>query len=98
MQPFSPVGDTVNVAVTATSQALALTSLGTMGGSVRIGNIGTQTVFIAFGSSSVTTTTAAGIPILPNTVEVFALGGVTHVAAIATAVGSTLYATSGQGV
>lgn len=98
MSPFSPVGGTVNVAVTATSQALALTSLGTMSGSVRISNIGTQTVFIAFGSSAVTTLVTTGLPILPNTVEVFALGGVTHVAVIATAVGSTLYATSGQGV
>lgn len=100
MTPFSPVGDTVNIAVTAASQALLLTSLGATSGTVRLVNIGNQTIFLKFGTSGTTTTTAAGFPLMPNTAEIFAFGSnaITHVAVIAATTGSTLYATSGQGV
>lgn len=94
---FSPVGTTVNVAVTGSNQYLAMTSLGGMGGTVRLANVGNQTVFILFGTGVVASTTTTGHPILPNTVETFDMGAATHIAVIAGTTGSTLYATSGQG-
>lgn len=94
---FAPVGVTVNLAVLATTSSVALTSLGGLGGTVRIANVGTQTIFITFGGSTITTATTTGMPIVANTAVNLDMGTATHVAAIAGATGSTLYATSGQG-
>lgn len=91
-RPFCPSGDTVNLAVTATAQDLALTAgLGT----IRIANVGNQTVFIHFGD---TATVANGIPLLANSAEVFAKGAVNSLSAIAAGTGSTIYVTTGDGV
>ena len=95
---FQPNGSTVNEATTASSQALALTGVGT-GAHVVITNIGSQVIFVAFGISTVTTAVTTGHPILANSAQIFTVPqGVTHVAHRAAATGSTLYATSGQGV
>lgn len=89
---FSPSGNTVNVAVTGTAQNLALTA-----GShnVRLANIGPQTLFLRF--DGVTATVSNGMPMAPNTVEMFAKGSASTISVIAATTGSTLYATSGDG-
>lgn len=91
---FSPIGDTVNIAVTATAQTLTFTAppSGQITGAVRLVNAGTQTVFARF--DGVTATVANGLPILPNT-EHLAAGGAA-VSVIAGTTGSTLYATCGS--
>ena len=94
-EPFTFASDTVNIAVTATSQALALTA-GT--GNVMLTNTGSQTVFIKLGDSAITVTVANGYPLLANSTQSFTKGSATHCAAIAAATGSTMYATSGEGV
>lgn len=91
-------GDTVNLAVTTASQALAVNTAPVGNRSVRIANIGTQTVFLKFGASGVTTTAGAGFPMLGNSVETFLIrADQTHVAAIAGATGNTIYVTLGEG-
>jgi len=89
---FSQKGATVNVAVTASAQTLTFSTTQPMD-NVRLANVGTQTVFVNF---QATATVNNGIPILAGTVELFsAIPG--SLSCIASAVGSTLYATVGQG-
>lgn len=99
IEPFLPVGVTVNIAATAASQVLALTPLiNNFIGSLRLANIGSQTLFVAFGTSNTTVTAANGVPLPTGLSELFHFSeGITHVAVIAAGVGSTLYATSGNG-
>lgn len=95
MIAFSQVGATVNVAVTGTAQTLTFTAYDTAETTVRLCNIGTQTVFINF---QATATSSNGIPLLANSSEVFSKGSALSVSAIAATIGSTLYATTGLGV
>jgi hypothetical protein len=90
-------GNTVNIAVTASDQTLTLTQTipATKGCQIRLVNSGTQTVFVRFDGTTVTTSN--GWPILPNTVEVFDISPGAAVHVIAAATGSTLYATLGYG-
>ena len=98
---FSAVGDTVNVAVTGTSQVIPLTA-GTT--NVLLTNIGTQTVFTKFGNSAVTVTVNNGNPLLANSTQSFGKtidasnNEATHCAVIAVGVGSTVYVSTGRGV
>lgn len=94
--PFSPIGATVNAAVTTTSAVVLLPVM--VSGTLRIINSGTAIIFLNFGSSAATATAAAGMPMLPNTIETFAKGDVTHVAVIGAATGSTVYITAGAGL
>lgn len=104
IRPFGPKPtnsqNTVNLAVTASSGSVAL--VGTPGQgyqSVRIVNVGTQTVFIEFSTGAATASTSVDMPMLPGTVEVFWLPKpITHVNAIAAATGSTIYCTVGEGI
>lgn len=100
MEVFLPIGNTADFAVTGTTANTQLRN--TMPGQpsvVRLANIGTQTVFVAFGDSTVAATVADGFPMIANSVECFSIpAGATHVAAIASGAGSTLYATVGEGV
>lgn len=97
IRPFNQKGSTVNLAVAGTSSSVAVTRSGVGTQSVRIVNSGAQTVFLNFGVSTVAATLAAGMPMLPNTVESFLLlNDVTHIAAIAAATGSTIYITTGE--
>ena len=98
-KPFK-VNATVNTAVTGSNQTLALgagVGLGTV--AVRVANIGTQTIFIDFGTSNTVAATATSIPMLANTVEVFTIpNDVTHIAFVAGTTGSTVYVTVGEGL
>jgi len=90
-------GNTVNLAVTATTGNVAVTRPSVGIQSMRIANIGTQTIFVNFGTSAVAAVLATSMPILPNTVETFCLQNeVTYVAAIAASTGSTMYITTGE--
>ena len=91
---------TVNLAVGAGSTNVAIASAVVNEQiDLRIANVGSQVVFVRIGSTNAVVAVAAtDIPILPNTVELFRGGGVPlFVAAIAAAVGSTLYITPGRG-
>ena len=102
---FYPQANTANVAIGNTSANVQYLSLaggagaGT-GSQVRLYNNSSQTVFVAFGSSNtVTAAVATGLPMAPNSVEVFSTPyQSSYVAVIAAAAGGTLYATPGEGV
>ena len=102
LQVFLPIGDTVNLSADVTSTRVALTDAGLGSGTeeVRLRNTGTVEVFVAFGDSTVVATVAAGVPLPPNSVEVFRVRtSATHMAAITAAAGpAVVYATTGQGV
>lgn len=95
--PFQPRGgatSTVNIAVTTAEQRLPLPTIALEGCTVRLVNVGTQTIFISFvGTSAV----ATSMPMLPNTVESFTFPQGSVISVISTATGSTLYATFGDG-
>ena len=90
-------GDTVHLSVGTTTSNVAATRSGMGTQSIRIVNSGTNVIFINIGTSTVTAAVATGMPILPYSVETFMLGkDDTHVAAICSATGNTLYITTGE--
>jgi len=99
MSTFKPFDDgTVALAVTSASASIDFTALHN-GSTARLANVGGELVYIKFGGSDVTAD-ENDIPMLGNTVEVFALpNGVTHCAAASdSSPGSnTLYITPGDG-
>jgi hypothetical protein len=98
--PFQPDGgasSTTNGAVTASSAQITLPAIGSDGGSLLLTNIGTQTVFIAYGNVTASVTTS--MPLLAASAQTISVpGGVTQLSVIAAATGSTLYCTAGRGV
>jgi len=107
LRPFEAQGggssfagnSTVNIVVTASNQVLAVNATPLGNRSVRIANIGTQTIFVAFGISTTTASVTGSMPILPNTVETFFMRNEnTHIAVIASSTGSTMYVTTGEGI
>lgn len=97
VRPFEFKGNTVNLAVTGSTQQLTFPAgVGTR--SIRVVNVGSQTIFINKGDSTVTASTSTSLPILANTVESFLIHPEdTTLAAIAAGAGSTLYITIGEG-
>jgi len=96
---FSPYGaDTVNITATTSSNRVALNlPTAPVNPDVRIYNAGTVPVFIVFGDSTVTATTAR-MPIPPGAVEVFTMGAqATHMAGITASGSAVVYATTGRG-
>lgn len=96
--PFQPRGGgyTTNAAVTGVSGTLNLPiTMPQEGATLRLTNIGTQTVFVTFDGSPATA--ANGMPLLANTTEAFTIGPGASINAIASGAGSTLYATMGDG-
>ena len=99
MDIFSPYGtDTTAVSVSGTTAAGALNlPTAPMPSSVRVFNATSVTVFIQFGISTVTATTA-NMPIPAGGVEIFEIGpAVTYIAGITASGTGTLYATTGRG-
>jgi hypothetical protein len=69
-----------------------------MNESIRVHNIGTNIVYIALGTDTVTASTTT-MSLAAGAVETFTLDdGQTHLAAIAGAAGNTLNITLGQGI
>ena len=97
IRPFMVKSNTTNIAVTGTTASTAILRPTVGIQSVRLLNNGSQTVFVEFGTSGVTAALATSMPLLPYTVETFALdNSTTHIAAIAALSGSTLYITTGE--
>lgn len=101
MDAFSPLGSTVAIAnaTTAGTSRVQLTAVALP--SIRVFNGSDRTLFIEFGASDVTASTATSTPVGAGTIEIFAINSAaTHIAAVASgsaAVGS-IYFTSGRGV
>ena len=98
---FSPTGATVTLSATNTTASSAIGS-GSANATrvIRISAPATnaQIVFVEFGNSAITATTAS-MPILPGTIEVFHVGEfATHVAHITASSTSTVYGTPGDGI
>lgn len=98
-QPFLPSGDTVTVSATSVTSAAAV-GAGSLSATrvVRVAAPASNgaIAFVEFGASTVTATTAK-MPVLPGTVEIFYVGGKTHIAAITASGAATLYVTPGEG-
>lgn len=99
MQAFFPTADTESIAVSAASQSINLER----GDQVRVMNNGSATVWIRFGASGVTVTTANGIPVPAGAIEVFSVtpglaSADLHVAVIAAAATGSIYFTPGDGI
>lgn len=96
---FKPFDDaTVSLAVASVSDRVSFTSRHN-GSTVRLTNVGDDLVWVKFGRSDVVANDN-DIPMLGNTVEVFAVpDGATHCAALSSASpgSNTLYVTPGDG-
>lgn len=93
---FRPLAATQNTAVLATATTVTLNyTNGTF--TIRLCNIGTQTVFVAFDGNAASLTTS--IPIPAGQTEAFTVSTNTpSFSVIASATGSTLYSTVGEGL
>lgn len=93
---FEPAGATLNSGdMTGSSITVTLTRPSDVNSSVRLANIGTQTVYVRLDGTAPTTST--GFPMPANTVETFSMPvGSTTVKVIGSS-GSTLYVTAGRG-
>jgi hypothetical protein len=91
---------TVNIAANNASQLVQLVSSSQVIQAVRAFNSGNVTVFVAFGSNTVTANASTSMPIgtsLPA--EVFSLpNGATYAAAITSSGNATVFFTSGEGI
>jgi hypothetical protein len=101
LRAFRPLGSnkTVNIVVGVANAVVAVpdTPFGTR--ALYCVNAGTQVVFVEFGLAGAVASLATSVAILPNTSKVFTFdNSLTHVAAIAPAIGSTLYITPGEGL
>ena len=98
LRPFEVQGNTVSAATTASSQALQINATPIGNRTIRIANVGNQTIFVSFGLSTVTASTATSTPIQAGSVETFFIRNETsHVAHIAGSTGSSIYVTIGEG-
>lgn len=98
---FEPdlTANTVSIAVSASSQSVALTGEGER--QILVTNDGTATVWIRFGGTGITTAVATGIPIPAGSAQVFTVrnvGSEARVAAIAAGSTGTIYFTPGLGL
>ena len=100
MLAFNPQ-PTVNITATTTTGNVSLgePANAAPGGTVRVFSAaGNPTIFIGFGTSAVTATLAASMPIAGGTIEVFEIPGAATYAAAITASGTgTIYFTPGRG-
>lgn len=98
IRPFNYRGNTINLAVTATSQNIALTQGGVGTSTVRVVNVGTNLIFFLLGKDNTVVVSATnGVPILPNSSETFLVpNDCLYIAVISSAVGNTAYFTTGE--
>ncbi len=103
MHSFIPEGNTSLIGVTTTASTAAQISSGSVSG-IRVANVGVVNVYLAIGDSTVTavlpttSAAAAGMPILPNSVETFDARPGCYLSAITTGGTAQLYATPGAGL
>lgn len=97
LRPFDANTATQNVAVTASNQSTAITATGQGTRSIRLANVGTQTVFVTITDAAATASVSTSIPVVANSVEVFLLRKENaYINVIAASTGSTLYWTVGE--
>lgn len=100
MFAFLPIPEsTANITVGAASARVAVPARA--GGSIRIMNNGTATVWVNFGDGTVTASMTTGMPIGPGSVEVVEapeITGTLNAAAIAAAATGIVYFTPGEGM
>lgn len=97
--PFSPIANTTNMSPTTATASLNFISTWPYqtGGTLRVVNSSNNYAFIAFGNGAApSVTTATGMPILPNSAELFTVGAQNWASAISTGT-AALYFTPGQG-
>lgn len=95
--PFKILGATTTAAVSTSSATSSIGKTSNSAGSVRIVNIGNQTIFVELGAAGVTASTTTSAPILANTEKTFYVKvDVTHIAYIAASAGSNIYFTFGE--
>lgn len=85
----------LNLSVTTTSASAALIGIGAH---IRVVNAGTTPCYVALHDGSGSASTATGMLMLGNTVEVFSRGDRTHIAAITASGTTTLNVTTGEGL
>lgn len=97
---FTPQGATVSIAVGAASANVEVVpGDDSVINSVRVVNLGDNVAFIEFGGDdTVEATEADSMPILPGTVESFAVTSTPVLWVAALGDGSTLYITPGSGI
>lgn len=102
LRAFRPLGNnqTVNIAVTASSQSLTIPGVPYGTRAVRIVNLGTDTIFIEFQDAATGAAVATSMPMVANTVEVFTLPNDKLTIKVIGAAGalSTMYVTYGEGL
>lgn len=87
---------TVTIAVTTTSQAVALDQFSN---AVRIRIVtGGSDVFFDFGSAATTATVAASVSMAAGSAETMTKGASTHIAAVCASGTATMYVTNGEGL
>ena len=94
---FNPIGNTVNIAATTSSQNV---TIGTVGNQVRVFNTAPVVAFVAFSSaaSGATAAVATSLPVLANSAEVFTVDpNANSAAAILSGGTGTVYFTRGEG-
>lgn len=98
-QAFIPQGNTVTFSATTTSSNAQVVPAGPQAQSVRVVNSGSVIVYLAFGQTSAVTANNTSIPMLGNSVEVFALPNAsTYMAVNASSATATVYVTAGEGM
>jgi len=101
MSAFKWSKSSLNLVVTASNNRIALRTDARIGmnESIRVHNIGTNIVYIALGTDTVSADSSTTMSLAAGGVETFSLSdGQTHLAAIAAATGNTLNITVGQGI
>lgn len=97
MNPFIPLGNTVNIDVSSSSASVTIDADGGSS-AVRVFNNGTTTVWIKFSdTASPTAALATGIPIGPGVTEIYGVNAA-YVAAIAAGSTGKIYFTPGAGI
>ena len=103
-EAFFSTNETVALTVGTASSNVAISSTNPDLVQALFVNVGANVVYINLGTDNTVTaeipasgTPANGIPLLPNSSIVLAIGTATYIAAIAAATGNTLFVTVGSG-
>lgn len=101
MNPFIPLPNaTKNIALSGSSQSVDLSLPAGYSEQVEVANMGTETAFVAFGKSTITTTTTTGYPVGAGcilTLTLTAMSTKPYAAAISSGAVGTIYFTPGSG-
>lgn len=99
LNPFTPnTAQSTTVSVTTSSATTTLPTTVAFATNIELQNVGANTVFVEFGTSSVTAAVATGYPILSGQSKIITVPNTTtSIAAITGTSTSTLYVSIGKG-